>query len=525
MYKKTAYTIIIASTLFLSIKELFRNLSFRLFFFETVYNSIISKSKLEYPPISSQQFPFIEYITFKSIGLGIDVNKLYYPTIIPEGEHTPDKNRLARIIRDYVTVMVPRSIPGSAGVPQDDVEAIKRVISPKRLKLLNKDFPIRPHCFKSDGTIDLKHLFLHSPFIDTIADVTHCCSETNHYTIDLSWLSDYSVQDGLVDLSCIVYLNEHFEPYQIDTFDGSKQVQNSCTLGDTNWEYSKKIVCCSLLNVSTLKHHFTYSHHSIPNNVAIAAYKCLPPDHYLRRMLYPHIYKTLNTNRALGPTLFVPNGVIENIFAYDAKTCWSILDRVQDNFDINEVDPRVYLNNVPNSDTKSNLLGLYDIIFNYVNDYLKPYETNIFDPYVQEFVANLKTYVWNTEYDFTTLKRILSICIWTGSVRHSFISGNIWDYAAWVHYMPTRLYSNHQPMPVDRFQQAMNTLSVANIPSHELAFNYSYLAVNKNDEHVMNEFYNNLKVHDYKYQQLIKNGTIQKCEVVLASEIGASTAT
>lgn len=501
--------------LFISFLLISRTLWFRLYFYDTVYNAVISKSTIEYPKLNSRKYPTLTYVPFDSIGLGIKVPNLYYPSQIPDGEETLDKNNLSAFVRDYVTKIVPRSIDNSRVVCDDDYTVIKSVISNNRLKLLNKEFPEKPLCFYA-GQINLKHLFTRSPFIDTIGEFI--TKENKNSIVDFMWLRNYKVQHGLVDLGCRIYVDENFEEYMIET------TKNTYKKTDNEWNYAKKIVSCCLINVSTLKHHFTFSHHSIPNNIAIAAYKCLSPDHYLRRLLYPHIFKTLNTNRALGPTLFVENGVVENIFSYDSKTCWSILSDAQKSFDISMVDPMIYLNKITHSSTtKDCILGLYKIIHDYVEEYLRHYYQ--LDDETNTFIVQLKKYVWNVDYGLNDLIRIISIMIWTGSVRHSFISGNLWDYAAWVHYMPTRIYQDMRNMPIDRYQQAMNTLSVANIPSHELAHDYSYLALDGIGRNIMKKFRNSLLQHDEIYREKIRRNEIPKSEIVLAEEIGASTAT
>lgn len=503
-----------------------RNIQIRLKFYETIYDKVISSVELEYPKVGIKKHTDLVFVPFDSIGLGIEVKNLYYPSYIPETESTPDKNRLSRIIRDYVVKFIPRSTQYAPGISNDDEEAINSVISEKRLKLLNKDFPQKPLCFTKRAIpdrnstednitkfIDLKHLFLRSPFIDTICDFL---TETSSgYKIDFEWLSKYQVQTGLIPIQCSVELDELFNVTKINTINGSFEPDNL---------WAQKIVTCCLINVSTLKHHFTYSHHSLPNNLAIATYKTLEPDHYIRRLLTPHVYKTLNTNRALGPTLFVKNGVVSNIFVYGSETCWKILEDVQNDFRIEKVDPMIYLNKIlMDSPTKDNLIESYEIIKGYVKEYMEHYFTDMES--IGEFVSILKQYVWDTEYNLENLIRILSICIWTGSVRHSFISGNIWDYAAWSHYIPTRMYYDDRNIPIDRYQQTMNTLSIANIPSHELSHNYSYLALDSTGKTIMEKFRNNLLKMDEKYQQMIDDGEIFEYEIIKSSSIGASTAT
>lgn len=513
-----------------------KNIEVRTLVHQRLTDALLSSIQLEYPVMYSRRYQELEFIPFVSKRYGINVDALYYSSAIPYNDASMKKKIGAILCRTMIMKTFPRHISLSSNQPNDKMLRstdesliIGRFLTPHRLKLLQKSFPIKPPCFLTDSLGDLlQRSFLY--------DMTphHLKKTDNGYVLDLSTLEQYHTIPGLVNLGSMVYFDSLMVEYKIVTSEGTSNGPM-----DPAWEWHKSIVRCGLFNLSTLKYHFTYTHHSVPNRIAIGIHKCFAPHHPLARLMYPYIFQTIGVNNILGPSLFVDRGVVESTFSYDETVAQQIIQDVQSNIDassdnfLNAMDPSVYLHrsNSLDSYVRIHLLGFWDIIHAFVQEYVDQYYTSIFtesdnDNALLSFLEIVQSRIWKfnpTEVNNeTVLVKILSISIWTSSIRHSLISNNLWNYAPWFHSIPPRVYQDKQPMPLDCLQQLLNTLSVANMPCHQLGYDYSYLALDSDGRAIMKKFFHALEQYDVQTLQDVAIGKAYIHDVILAKTCGAS---
>mmetsp|Transcript_52304 Transcript_52304/g.162016 ORF Transcript_52304/g.162016 Transcript_52304/m.162016 type:complete len:628 (-) Transcript_52304:82-1965(-) len=80
--------------------------------------------------------------------------------------------------------------------------------------------------------------------------------------------------------------------------------------GDARWEYFKFVFRSSLVSTVTAFDHLVATHILVSETLALATVETLPPEHGLRLLLTPHIFKTLAINFKAANNLFPRNMLV-----------------------------------------------------------------------------------------------------------------------------------------------------------------------------------------------------------------------
>ncbi len=214
-------------------------------------------------------------------------------------------------------------------------------------------------------------------------------SARREYLIDLDYLRQYPVRDGLQRLGCRIHYADGNASVSLR---GVELDGHLVTPGDTRWPLAERVALCSLATHTTVWRHGMQYHVGGVAPFAAATHQ-LPPAHPLARLLAPHIADTLSTNYHTHLTLR-RNGFDVTGFSFDYDTILRYYDDGARYFDLRRLDPR--------EDTARREIGgdldypylgqsarYFDLFVDYVTDYIRHYY-----PDDRSFAADPHLRVW-----------------------------------------------------------------------------------------------------------------------------------
>ena len=269
--------------------------------------------------------------------------------------------------------------------------------------------------------------------------------------------------------------------------------------GDEKWGLAKKIALCALTNHTSIIRHWSWIHLIPATQLAFATRTKLGPDHPLRRLLWPHIYGTVQATKFGSMAQMAKGGDFENVFSFPQKEMCKLFHDSYKDFRLCKIVPELDLEargigskggkvefSMP---THENLNELFNIIQKNVGAYLGicyPDGDSISKD--DELVSWLKTLhtglpggilevLKNEVLDETirtkkeqpkeadiqlknvtldNVARLVASFIYLGSVQHEMMGSLFWNYQLWTHKQPTRVYKNGGREPLDVYQRLVN---------------------------------------------------------------------
>jgi len=164
------------------------------------------------------------------------------------------------------------------------------------------------------------------------------------------------------------------------------ELTSSVKPGDKHWGLAKKIALCALTNHTSIIRHWSWIHLIPATQLAFATRTILNPDHPLRRLLWPHIYGTVQATRVGTMAQMAKGGDFENVFSFPhAEMCTLFNDSYRD-FRLCRSVPELDLQargigikkgkvefSMP---THENLKELFNVLQTHVKNYLEIYYHN-----------------------------------------------------------------------------------------------------------------------------------------------------
>ena len=111
--------------------------------------------------------------------------------------------------------------------------------------------------------------------------------------------------------------------------------------GAPSWEFANTLALCAATNHLSLVRHFNGIHLASGAPLAIATRNHLPPDHELRRLLWPYIYHTPLSNYIVTRAQMVPGGDFEQIFSFSHRGMCDLFSDTYKEFDFTVNDPAI----------------------------------------------------------------------------------------------------------------------------------------------------------------------------------------
>jgi len=315
-------------------------------------------------------------------------------------------------------------------------------------------------------------------------------SGRREYQIDLDYLRQYPVRDGLQRLGCrIRYADE-------DTAVSLSGIEIDGHLvkpGDTRWPFAERIALCSLATHTTVWRHGMQYHVGGVAPFATATHR-LPPAHPLARLLAPHIAETLSTNYHTHLTLR-RNGFDVTGFSFDYDTILRYYDDGARYFDLRRLDPR--------EDTARREIGgdldypylgqssrYFDLFVDYVTEYVRHYypDDRSFaqDPHLRVWFDTLDRHVIRGILGYVpaltrdSLIRLCALFLYTVSVEHE--DNTMWNYAM---FLPATVRADGRGQSVGEVQAVVNFELLISSATNRLMIDASHVALDAQGASIM----------------------------------------
>jgi hypothetical protein len=461
----------------------------------------------------------------------------------------PLTRRLARWLGPMQPDLCPKQIHRN---PQ---KALEQAYHGRRRRLY--DPPILPPEF--EGSPDLGSLAVRGPYAGYLKRLND-----QEFEWDLWELQKYQPYKGLYRLGVRVLFkvdNGRLKESQItySTIDKEDPHPNELTHSDpgkSDWEFAKSFALCAVSNHMSLVRHWNWVHLTPTAHLAIATRKCLPDDHPLKRVLWPHVFGTMQSNYFGTMAQMDKGGDFETIFSYPYDEMCKLFNDTHKGYDFTITDPvkdaeeRGIWNRItyPVKDaiernkryrgfetpTQDNLERLFNVILEHATEYVEiyypkdpqnpdePLKAIVNDSKQTEAVRKQVDDVlkWLTELNHliprrrmpqgegTGLKpdtitrgdlaRLLARFIYLVTAHHEMVGALLWNYQLCTHRQPVRMYKNGQREPLDVYQRLVNYNYLLNVKRTMLMDDWSYLGIDDRGRQAFGRFKQALEDLDQK---------------------------
>lgn len=266
--------------------------------------------------------------------------------------------------------------------------------------------------------------------------------------------------------------------------------------GDPNWQLAKKLALCALSNHMSLVRHWNWVHLTPTAHLAIATRNHLIPDHPIGRLLWPHVFGTVQSNVFGNMAQLYPGGDFEHIFSFTYKGMSALLRDTYNAYQFVITYPKEDakargIDKMPGDISKAaptqyNLQQLFDVFLEHTTRYVAIYYAD--DPAVRQDAAIVD---WLTQLNHLIpngtgykpdkltrddLARLLARFIYLVTAQHETVGAFLWNYQLWTHRQPVRVYKDGRREPLDVYQRLVNYNYLLNVNRTQLVADYSKLA-------------------------------------------------
>lgn len=389
--------------------------------------------------------------------------------------------------------LFPPMQPGLPAIPGDPYKALAQAYTERHRRVFQP--PVMP--LEHQGSPDLGSLAVKGPY----ACYLKRCGQ-NEYEWDFGNLKNHEYHDNVYKLGVRVLFRvdaatQMLRPSQIETELGvSKQ-------GDATWEFAKKLALCAATNHLSLVRHFNGVHLAAGAHLAIATRNWLFPDHPLGRLLWPHIFRTQESNRAVTRAQMAKGGDFESIFSFTHRGMCDLFSAMYNQYKFLVNDPakdaqdRGITDGGFETPTQNDLQRLFNLFRQHARDYIGIYyQSNAAieeDEKIKRWLGELHATipngikeVWNGEITCDSVANVVASFLYLVTVQHEFLGSFLWNYQLWANQQPTRVYRNGARVPLDVYQRLVNANFNLNVKRTPLICdpqrppyreNYAYLAL------------------------------------------------
>jgi arachidonate 15-lipoxygenase len=338
------------------------------------------------------------------------------------------------------------------------------------------------------GAIDVGRLAVASPYACYLER-----APAGGYQWDLTGLAKYPHHPGLRSLGVRVRfgVDERKRRPVAEVIECELGV---CTPGSPEWELATRLALCAATTHVSLVRHFNWVHLAAGGALAIATRNCLPADHPLRRMLWPHMFRTQYSNQLVTMGQMAPGGDFDTIFSFTHGGMCRLFAETYEQFDIRVLDPvrdaeRRGLADAPfDQPALANRRAHFDVMHEHASRYLGLYYASDADVQNDQSVAawlhELERLVPNGVKRLageaptrTGLARLCATFIYMAAVEHEVLGTGLWNYQMWTHVQPVRVYTNGMREPLDVYQRLVNANFNLNVHRTQLLEDFSDLAL------------------------------------------------
>ena len=346
--------------------------------------------------------------------------------------------------------------------------------------------PVMPEEYQS--AVDLGSLAVAGPYACYIER-----SPEGGYQWDLRRLARYEHHDGLrsCGMRTLFRVNEparKLEAVQIDCELGSYKP------GASNWELATKIALCAVTTHLSLVRHFNWVHLAAGGPFAIATRNCLPANHPLRRLLWPHMFGTQYSNQIVTKGQMAKGGDFETIFSFTHAGMCKLFEESYEEYDITVLHPardgasRGIRNAGFDTPALVNREAHFDVMCAHARHYLGLYYASdselrkdasfvAWTDALGRMIPNGISKLLGDEIKIESAVQLIAAFIYMATVEHEILGTGLWNYQMWSHIQPVRVYKNGQREPIDVYQRLVNANFNLNVSRARLLQDFSYLAL------------------------------------------------
>ena len=382
--------------------------------------------------------------------------------------------------------------PMQDGLPEidpDPEKALNEAYTVRHRKYFQP--PVLPEEYEGDGNPDLGSLAVAGPYASYLKK-----DGEGTFKWDVWDLCQYEHHEGLYKLGVRVWFRKKppcpaLEAYRIECEDGRV---GTVQLGDSNWSLATKIALCTVSTHVSLVRHFNWVHLASGAPLALATRNCLPRDHKVCRLLWPHIYGTQQSNKVVTKGQMVKRGDFATIFSFTHKGMCDLFRDTYSQFTLSVIDPeqdaeeRGIKNQGFTIPTQENLEELFNVMHRHAENYLHLYYNS--DPALQQdgavskWLATLDSSIPNgiafvraNDITVKNVARLIGSFIYLVTVQHDRLGTAMWNYQLWVHKQPVRVYVDGRREPLDVYQRLVNANYNLNVRRKQLLDDFSDMAL------------------------------------------------
>ncbi len=365
--------------------------------------------------------------------------------------------------------------------------------------------PVRPTALgerEGEGP-DLGALAVASPLACYVAAETD-----GTFTWDLRVLDDFEYHAGLRSLGSVVTFEVEAEAGASDRRLTAARIDcdaGSCTPSDPEWPLAQRIALSAASMYLSVVRHMGWIHLAAGGPLAVVTRNELPPDHPLRRLLWPHVYATQYSNDLITVDQLVRLGDFDGMFSLTHGGVSSLIDASVDRFDLGVIDPDVDARSrglrdlaLPSVDNRRQL---HAVFLAHARRYLERYYDDdriVADAAVQAWWAALTRRVPGVEgvagpgVSLEGVARLTAAVIQLGAVEHEIAGSGMWDYQLWSDALPARVPADGARPPLDVYQRLVNANFNLNVHRTALLSDFSDLALDSGGAEAFRTFHSDL---------------------------------
>jgi hypothetical protein len=349
------------------------------------------------------------------------------------------------------------------------------------------------------GVVDLGNIAVASPYACYVER-----APGGGYQWDLTQLARYEHHEGLRSLGVRVLFRVVEDRRKLDAVQIDSEV-GACRPGDPNWEVAKKLALCAATTHVSLVRHFNWVHLAMGGPFAIATRNCLPANHPLRRLLWPHMFGTQYSNQIVTKGQMVKGGDFETIFSFTHSGMCTLFEESYAQYDISVLDPERDAERRGIKDAGFETPALinrkahFDVMYAHACRYLKLYYSSDAalgaDAAVMSWIEALNGMVPNgvrallgNGVRLEGVARLIAALIYMATVEHEILGTGLWNYQLWTNVQPIRVYKNGQREPIDVYQRLVNANFNLNVSRAQLMQDFSYLALDDKGANAFRKF-------------------------------------
>ncbi|WP_437803517.1 lipoxygenase family protein [Sorangium sp. So ce693] len=434
------------------------------------------------PVILADQFP------------GIPVSNILVADRVPADEASPVVDGFYRLQVALYRLFPPMQ-RGLPPIDADPRRALDEAYTLAHRRLFPA--PLLPEEYRRQ--VDLGHIAVAGPYAFYLERAPE-----GGFQWDLRKLGRYEHHEGLRSLGVRVL-------FEVD--DRARRLRATrieCELGvavpgDERWELAQKMALCAVTTHLSLVRHFNWIHLAAGGPLAIATRNDLPPDHPLRRLLWPHVHHTQLSNRVITLGQMAKGGDFETTFSFTHRGMCQLYEETYAEYDAIVIDPvreaerRGLLDAGFDTPTLANRIAHFELMCRHAERYLHVYydsdrqlqEDVSFQAWLEEWdrlVPNGVRKLLPDEITIDSAARLFGAIIYLVTVEHEVVGTGLWNYQPWTHVQPVRIYRNGQREPLDVYQRLINANYNLNVHRTQLLTDFSYLALDPRGAEAFRQF-------------------------------------